>query len=105
MSDPHSPKFIIAPCEAATIKPSIPHHNTAHFLELSHFGNYYSFSNKHISNILILFTPQIKKLIKNEYPEDGQIQNNITLKTHFSSFQWMRNVFSVSLFNFIVLDG
>lgn len=26
MSDPHSPKFIIAPCEAAAI--SVPHHNT-----------------------------------------------------------------------------
>lgn len=30
MSDPHSPKFIIALCEAATIKPSAPHHNTHH---------------------------------------------------------------------------
>lgn len=27
MSDPHSPKFIIALCEAATIKPGAPHHN------------------------------------------------------------------------------
>lgn len=30
MSDPRSPKFIIALCVAATIKPSVPHHNTHH---------------------------------------------------------------------------
>lgn len=29
MSDPHSPKFIIAPCEAAAIKLSVPHHSTS----------------------------------------------------------------------------
>lgn len=33
MSDPHSPKFIIALCEAATIKPSAPHHNSHHTMK------------------------------------------------------------------------
>lgn len=30
MSDPRSPKFIIALCVATIIKPNVPHHNSHH---------------------------------------------------------------------------
>lgn len=56
MSDPHRPKFIIALCEAATIKPSTPHHHIPHSSLLSHYETHNMFSvlNTHqTSNFMI----------------------------------------------------